>query len=48
MYSSPKVTIIALVINLQQKVLYSSALLGYGTEEELQLFDGAIIETVTR
>lgn len=39
---------ITLVINLQQKVLYSSALLGYGTEEELQLFDGAIIESVMR
>ena len=39
---------VTLIVNLQQNVLYSSALVYYGTEREIALFDGAIIEHVMR
>ncbi len=39
---------VTLVINLQQNVLHSSAVVGYGTDREVTLFDGAIIERVNR
>ena len=39
---------VTLVINLQHNTLYSSALLGYQTDEELSLFDEATIERVER
>lgn len=37
-----------LVINFEQGVMYSSAILRYGTQEEMIHFNGAIIERVQR
>ena len=39
---------LSLVINLENNVIYSSAILRYGTENELVVFQGGIIEHVTR
>lgn len=35
---------VTLVIDLQSRALYSSAILGYGTDQKLTLFDEAVIE----
>ena len=37
---------VTLVIDLQQNVVYDAALVGYGTDQELPLFDSAVIQRV--
>ena len=39
---------VTLVINFEQNVMYSSAILRYGTKEEMIHFNGAIMERVQR
>ncbi len=39
---------VTLIINLEENVMYSSAILRYGTKEEAIHFNGAIIERVQR
>ena len=39
---------VTLIINFEQSVMYSSAILRYGTKEEMIHFNGAIIERVRR
>ena len=41
-------TFATMVINLEQNVLYSTALVRYGTDRQATLFQAAIIERVTR
>ncbi len=39
---------VTLIFNLEQNVMYSSAILRYGTEKEMIIFSGGIIEHVKR
>ncbi len=39
---------VTLIFNLQQNVMYSSAILRYGTDKEMTVFSGGIIEHVKR
>jgi hypothetical protein len=39
---------VTLIIDLEKKVLHSSALLYYGTEKEVTSFDGAVINSIRR
>ena len=39
---------VSMVINLNENVLSTTALLAYGTEQKAALFDAAIIERVTK
>ncbi len=42
--NEPSSTFVTLIFNFNQNVMYSSALIAPGTDQELVLFDGGIIE----
>ena len=47
-HDTDNLNFVTLVVNLQQNVLHSSAVIGYGTDQEVTLFDTAVIERVDR